>query len=536
MIMKHTFYTIILALLITVLGPEPLKAQGKYLYIVAVDSAIAELAAFKQPSGFYDISRLSSINKPDFETKSERFRNLKLLLDEIGANSIRKLIRRLPDDVRTLRTRRGTDESIEHLQQQYVVEVSFPITEVQRAQLLAKYKRIKNLEKDPVIRVDAWPPNDQYYSYQSQLYSTSYNINLPRAWDFTAGNSGIKVAIVDHGIDYNHTDLGNGIGAGYRVRGGWDWKDNDPYPLPTYSTETHATPIAGMIGAIHWNNTGVIGIAGGSSSAIESGCQLFSFRVTSEDVENGLNLIQTSLVTEAVFEAATDPSVNNGYGYGVHVINCSFGGIDPNYWDWGSLTYRNYYGSFAWAYINNVVVTASRGNAGNTEPRYPANFSNGDVVLSVSGVDNAGVLHSSSSYGDGVTIASPWYLDYTTGNGNTYRSFSGTSNAAPMVAGVAALVLSEFRERGLTVYAEDVREILSISAQPTNDPTRYGAGRLDAGRALYLSSHVFGLQHVAATKNRTVTTVPNPSGGVLALYIIHTECMWFKKPEGLSPA
>ncbi|MGB8320530.1 MAG: S8 family serine peptidase, partial [Ignavibacteriaceae bacterium] len=378
---------------------------------------------------------------------------------------------------------------------------------------------MKNIENNIRISVDAWPPNDQYYSYQNQFYNTTYNINIPRAWNFTAGNSEIKVGIVDHGIDYTHPDLGNGFGAGYRVRGGWDYKDNDGIPLPGYPNEAHATPIAGMIGALNWNNIGIIGIAGGASSQVESGCQIFSFRVTDEqDSENGQKGIEPALVAEAVLEASTDPALNDGFGYGVNVINCSFGGISPNYWDWSSLSSQSYYSSFVWAYLNNVVVTTSRGNSGNTQSQYPANFSNGDVLISVSGVNNDGAINSGSSYGDGVTIAAPWTLNYTTANGGTYQSFSGTSNSSPMVAGVAALILSELKERNITAYAEDVREILKISAQSTGDPLHYGAGRLDAGNALYISSDKFGLEHFIAVNNRSVVTVSNPTENKLALY------------------
>jgi hypothetical protein len=149
--MKNTVHSILLFALVIMLVTQRLDAQSKYLYVIAIDSAIAELSAFKQPTGFYDIERLKSVNKPDLDEKSERFQNLKLLLDEIESISIRTFIRRLPDGIRTLHTRRGTEESVEHLQRQYIIEVQSPITEPQKSRLLDKYKRIQGIEKDPVI-------------------------------------------------------------------------------------------------------------------------------------------------------------------------------------------------------------------------------------------------------------------------------------------------------------------------------------------------------------------------------------------------
>ncbi|MFZ5948434.1 MAG: S8 family serine peptidase [Stygiobacter sp.] len=491
-------------------------------YVVELDSMVS-FKKFTLFNGYLDnTSLINSINDAT-EKSNKKLLDVAKFFEKIKPLSIRKYIRRLPEDVAYLTTTSGKKFNVEGFQKLLVVETFSKIDVNTLNDELKTNKTVKKITHDAEVAVSTWPPNDPYYTSQPQFYSSSYNIHLPRAWNYSAGNSGIKIAVVDNGIDYTHTDLGAGFGSGYRIRGGWDYKDNDSDPRPTYSTETHGTPIAGILGAINWNNTGVVGIAGGSSSAISSGCQIFSLRVTDEDVsENGVNMLQASLISEAVFEAATDPSVNNGFGYGVNVINCSFGSLTGMYWDWGSLFYQSYYNSFAWEYINNVVVVASRGNVGGDVTAetviYPASFSNGHVVMSISGVNDYGYIASQSCYGNGVTLSAPFYLNYTTQNNNSYGDFAGTSNSAPFVAGVSALVFSKFRERSMPILGEDVQEILKKSAEPTSDPYRYGSGRLNAGQALHISSAPFNMLHLTASTNRTVTTVSNPSNNLIAFY------------------
>ncbi len=327
-------------------------------YILKTNNII-DLTEYKQSDYFFDITKIIDKDTSKLLINSIHLFELNKFLKEYKIKSLRKFVRKLPDDLQTIKTVNGTEFPLAELQRTFIIETESALNETDLQALKESSTLIQNIDKLFPIEVDAWPPNDPRYIYQPQFYNSTYNIDLPRAWNYSAGNSGVKIGIIDHGIDYYHEDLGNGFGQGYRIRGGYDFKDNDGNPKPEYTDETHGTPIAGIVGAVNWNGTGVIGIAGGTSSDINSGCQIFSFRVTSSETSNGKRLLDRELIAEAVFEAATVPEINNGFGYGVHVINCSFGGDSPTYWSWGSLSAQSYYYSFWWAWANNVSVVAA---------------------------------------------------------------------------------------------------------------------------------------------------------------------------------
>lgn len=358
-----------------------------------------------------------------------------------------------------------------------------------------------------------WPPNDQFWQEQIQLHSSNYNIDLPKAWSYSDGNSGIKIGIFDDGVNYNHVDLSQGFGYGHRVRGGYDFFQNDSDPINNTDEDYHGTKVAGVIGALNNNNSiGVIGIAGGWQTVI-SGCQLFAFRVGGTVPEIG-HVISMSDLIEAIIEAASDPTINNGFGYGIDLMNFSLGKYQSQLY--GNEEIDLYY-AIVFSYFNNVAMASSKGNDGSSVPFYPANWSKAKILFSVSGVDNDGFIHQNSNYGDGVTIAAPWYSGKTTSTSPLYDEFTGTSNAAPFVTGTAALIYSKFLERGLTVLNDDAIQIVKLSAIPKNDPLHYGSGLLNTGEALRLAND-YNLIHAVANINRTVTTVSNPPGNQLSMY------------------
>lgn len=346
-----------------------------------------------------------------------------------------------------------------------------------------------------------------------------FHVNVQPAWRYVPfGNAAIKVGVMDTGIDYLHPDFGDGTLANSRVRGGWDYVNQQPL---TFSTDNynHGTACAGIIGALRNNQDragNYVGIAG-----IASGVSLYSLRIFG----GGPNDVSFYAGLDQVAEGILDAALSTGRtrNYGVHVMNHSWGG-SPTYLTPNEETLLSEVVKAA--YYSKVVMVGIRHNYGNNLPIYPANY---PTVISVSATGRDGLFKNSqngepnnasddytSNYGAGVDIAAPGTqaLVYTLGPGGIYQKFNGTSAAAPHVAGAAALLLTAQNAPSHILCPEDVEQVLTRTALPklSNMPgispaDLYGAGLLDVGRAV--SSTVGGaylhlLAGTDATAQRTV--------------------------------
>ena len=148
----------------------------------------------------------------------------------------------------------------------------------------------------------------------------------------------------------------------------------------------------------------------------------------------------------------------------VGVINMSFG-ISTN-----SRTVRE---AVAAAIAANIVVTGSAGNANSSTPQYPASYSS---VLSVAATDLADKKGSFSNYGSSISVSAPGVNIISAYPGGYYAVVSGTSFAAPIVAGEAALVRSKQVFGGADAI---VRGIVNIDAQNPQYVGKLGKGRID---------------------------------------------------------
>ena len=253
-------------------------------------------------------------------------------------------------------------------------------------------------------------------------------INAPEVWAQNITGNGIVVAVVDTGVDYYHPDLDsniwqnpgeiaeNGIdddrnGFIDDIRG-WDFLYNDNYPMDL-DIYGHGTHIAGSIAAER-NDFGITGVA--------YNAKIMPVRVLDTLGEGELNNVAAGI------RYAADNGAN--------VINLSIGNeFYPSNLVNAAIEYANNKGS---------VVVIAAGNSGFSQPDYPAR--NADRWgIAVGSIDINGRMADTSNRAGSTPLdylVAPGVDIYSTTPYNNYESETGTSMAAPHVAGVAALVLS----------------------------------------------------------------------------------------------
>lgn len=274
---------------------------------------------------------------------------------------------------------------------------------------------------------DAFQSQDTYFSKQWNLkntgqYSTSrFDINIEPAWEITEGSSDVVVAVLDNGVSLTHPDLAENILYGYDcvldVNGG----------APNSLNEKHGTPVAGIIAAIKNNGIGISGVA--------PGCKILpvrigdSTRISSTDASDGFIWAMN---------------------HGADVINCSWRLLTPCSLLTDAIRNATTQGRDG----KGCVVIFAAGNepgGDNVKVSYPGWL---DYVMAVGAISYNGKrknlstpdgLDWSSNYDFNLDVMAPGvFIPATDVSGGYELSFSGTSGAAPQVAGVAALILSKY--------------------------------------------------------------------------------------------
>jgi len=300
-------------------------------------------------------------------------------------------------------------------------------------------------------------PNVEYVERDSVAYAHAQTmpwgiekVNAPAAWAQGYTGTGVKVAVLDTGIDYNHSDL-----AG-QVIGGWNTlSNNDKY----MDDNNHGTHVAGTIAAVN-NNIGVVGVA--------PSAKLYAVKV----------LDRRGSGTYSSIIAGIDWVVkqNKDHGADIKVINMSLGGGTHS---------TSLESACNKAYDAGVLLVASAGNngEGTNTVGYPARY---DSVVAVAASDSNDNRASFSSTGPAVELIAPGVGVLSTTRNNTYSSYNGTSMAAPHVAGVAALVFAA----DSTITNSTVRSTLTSTAKDLGLPANHqGSGLVDAAKALGLTEN-----------------------------------------------
>jgi serine protease len=364
--------------------------------------------------------------------------------------------------------------------------------------------RLTTLRREPVVtRIEPnyilWPaavPDDPFYDNQWHYEL----INLPDAWDQTTGADDLVVAVIDTGLLLDHPEFSGRLIAGFDFisdptssRDG-DGIDSDPTDNGDLSggpgqSSFHGTHVAGTIAAATDNGEGVSGI-----------------------LWNGLILPVRALganggtsfdIAEAIRYAAGLPNISGEVPtQTAQVINLSIAGPAGGS---ASVVMENAIND---AVAREVIVVASAGNEGSTQPSYPAAY---DAVIAIAACGPQMEIASYSNTGSYLDLTAPGgdLGSDVTGDGfvdgvlslsgteqadgveSAYSLQQGTSMASPHVAGVAALM----RAVNPSLPADTVREILRDTARDVGSAgfdSTFGAGVLDAAGAVTAAAEEAG--------------------------------------------
>ncbi len=360
---------------------------------------------------------------------------------------------------------------------------------------------------DPEVISDQQPtyvPTDPFYPLQFHLKNSNMyagvrvDINIEPAWDLTLGSSSVKVAIIDDGVDALQGNSGGGFAGDFlgpfTGAQGYDLLYDPSRPgessISPCCNDTHGTSVAGIIAATHNNGVGGAGIA---PNTVVNVVRIFRKTYPPE-----------SFTRNPATDNATNVQIAAGINWAVNfqiasaVLSNSWGGGNPSDEITGAINnaLTNGRGGLGAVVVFSAGNTSARSQAYVGPVQYPASLSSTTNVISVGAIDrygNAadytpdGVIdvvapsgaHTGACLGEIITMdryGSPGCNDGPSGNINYTSTFSGTSAAAPQVAGVAALLLS--REPSLTAAA--VRSRLRDGADPWGPSTTFGAGKLNA--------------------------------------------------------
>ena len=272
-----------------------------------------------------------------------------------------------------------------------------------------------------------------------------------QAWKITKG-AGVKVAVIDTGIDVSHPDLLGSVIRGVDI--------STPSALvektPVQDFGYHGTMVASLLaGRGHGKNLGLIGVA--PESQLISVAMRFDLQPqnTDEQVAAGIHY-------------AVDA--------GAKVINLS---LTRNSKDWPALWDE----AFQYAFDNDVVVVAAAGNraSGTDQVGAPATIPG---VLVVAGVDkNANISNQASTDGLTIGVSAPATDLVSAYPGGDYKIWSGTSGAAPIVSGLVALIRSKYPQLDANNV---INRVISTATKMTDETysTQYGYGLIDPQKAL----------------------------------------------------
>jgi subtilisin family serine protease len=237
---------------------------------------------------------------------------------------------------------------------------------------------------------------------------------------------GIRIGILDTGIDRSHPGLMENIAEGYDAIGRGDWGDENG----------HGTHVAGVIGAKKRGDAGIAGMA--------PEVRLLPIRVLGKSGEGW-----TSDIIDGI-----DWCLRNG----CRILNLGFGSPFYN---------RSFEDAVLRAAAAGTLIVSAAGEDPSGRPLYPAGYGH---VLAVTAVDDTGRLFLPNPAGTDVDFAGPGLAIYSTYKWGSYATLSGSSMAAAYVTALAALRMEQYLRAGLSPAADTIRRDLIQSSENLGPP------------------------------------------------------------------
>ena len=406
---------------------------------------------------FSDKNVYASIDK-----RGENFKDNEILVKFKNNNKVEKIFLRSGDNIQTAIKKYSNRSDVEFAEPNYILE----------SQII--------------------PAEDPYFSKQWYMDK----VNVKGGWERSSGSKEVVIAVLDTGVDVDHPDLADniwvnmgeipddGIDNDRNIYvddiNGWDFVAGDNNPRPDfkewYFTKEgidHGTIIAGVISAVGNNARGIVGVA-------------FESKIMPVRVLDSAGSGDVLTVIEGI-----DYAVEKG----ADVINLSF---------IGSGFSKSLFLSLERAYKAGVVVVAAIGNLGisgknlDEEPLYPVCYygaAGENIVMGVAAVDKNDQKASFSNYGTKcVDVSAPgtdfWstvaYNPGEVGFEEYYSGgWSGSSVAAPLVAGTAALIKAINPSLGV----QEIRNLIAVNSDNIDNLNseyrgKLGKGRLNIGRTM----------------------------------------------------
>jgi thermitase len=312
-------------------------------------------------------------------------------------------------------------------------------------------------ELDRILQPADVTPNDPWYAGGEWHLP---KISAASAWSTTTGSAEVIVAILDSGVDNTHEDLADNMVPGWNI-----YNNNSD----TSDVNGHGTNVAGAAAARSNNALGVASVCWN--------CKIMPVRITDSTGYSTYSAVASGL------NWATD--------HGARVANISFIVSDSS----TVTTAAKYFQS------KGGVVAVSAGNYSTFD-----STADNPYMLTVSATDIYDAHSDFSNYGNNIDVSAPEAV-YTTVRGGGYMYAGGTSFSAPIVAGVAALVMSV----NPSLTGSQVQDVVKQSADDLGTSgwdVYFGWGRVNAARAVTMAG---GAPQPTASPTPTPIATPSPT-------------------------